>query len=330
MVQPKSIGLDDFIPKNASNEQELRRKRTMNTVEIDGKTKLLGLLGNPVEHSVSPILHASLARLRQDNYAYLAFKVEEEELKAAVDGAYALGANGLNVTVPHKKNVIPYLHGIDRTAEVIGAVNTLVRVEGGFKGYNTDMPGLFRAMEYDGVCLENANVVVIGAGGVANAVLGMLFDHKVENVLVLNRTKEKAVTLIERFTQYFGSEHTKVCVASYEEDYLKIMDEIAEKSGKHQWIAIQATSVGMSPNVEQAAIENVDFYKKVGIGYDLIFNPYETRFMKLIKEQGGESYNGLRMLLFQGIYAYELWNDTKIPNEWAEVVLEDMKKALLQ
>lgn len=310
----------------------------MNGIVVDGKTRLLGLLGNPVEHSVSPVLHAALAAKHNDNYAYLAFQVEEEQLKTAVEGAYALGAKGLNVTVPYKKDVMQYLCEIDQKAEIIGAVNTLVRTEQGFKGYNTDMPGLYRAMCYDGVSLEGKNVVVIGAGGVANAVIGMLFEAKVKKILILNRTKERAEQLAERFLKAYADRETTIKTASYEEDYLAIMDEMgqdtvgtdyvgqSETSGN--WLAIQATSLGMSPKTDVAAIEESAFYDRIACGYDLIFNPYETKFMKLVKEHGGESYNGLRMLLFQGIYAYELWNDISIPDEWASDVLQQMKEAM--
>lgn len=315
----------------------------MDGIVIDGKTKLLGLLGNPVEHSVSPALHAALARLRMDNYAYLAFKVEEDRLKEAVDGAFALGAKGLNVTVPYKKAVMPYLCEVDDKAALLGAVNTLVRTERGFKGYNTDMPGLYRAMKYDGVDLTGHPVVVIGAGGVSNAVLGMLYEAKVPQILVLNRTKEKADLLAERFKTAYGSDITKIRTASYDEDYLAVMAEIEREilnknpgnpvslegtDGMAKWIAIQATSVGMSPDTGAAAIEDPAFYQKAEVGYDLIFNPAETKFMKLVKQASGRSYNGLRMLLFQGIYAYELWNDISIPDEWAGEVLNKLEELI--
>ncbi len=310
----------------------------MSGIVINGSTRLLGLLGNPVEHSVSPVLHAALASKNNDNYVYLAFRVEKEQLKAAVEGAYALGAKGLNVTVPYKKDVMQYLCEIDEKAEILGAVNTLVRTEQGYKGYNTDMPGLYRAMRYDGVSLDGKNVVVIGAGGVANAVIGMLFEAKVKKILILNRTKERAEQLAKRFLKAYPGGETTVTTAAYDEDYLAVMDEmeqdpvrtnhVLQSENSRNWLAIQATSLGMSPKTDEAAIENDAFYDRIACGYDLIFNPYETKFMKLVKEHGGESYNGLRMLLFQGIYAYELWNDISIPDEWAAEVLQQMKKAL--
>lgn len=310
----------------------------MSGIVINGKTGLLGLLGNPVEHSVSPVLHSALASLHNDNYAYLAFCVEKDRLKAAVEGAYALGAKGLNVTVPYKKDVMQYLCEIDQKAEIIGAVNTLVRTEHGYKGYNTDMPGLYRAMRYDGVSLEGKNVVVIGAGGVANAAIGMLFEAKVKKILILNRTKERVEQLAERFMKAYAGREITVKTASYEEDYLAVMDEMEQDTDRtdsavqsedsRNWIAIQATSLGMSPKTDEVAIEETGFYDRIACGYDLIFNPYETKFMKLVKEHGGKSYNGLRMLLFQGIYAYELWNDISIPDEWASEVLHQMKEAM--
>lgn len=269
-------------------------------------------------------------------------------MKAAVEGAYALGAKGMNVTVPYKKEVMRYLSVIDEKAEIIGAVNTLVRTEHGFKGYNTDMPGLYRAMCYDGVSLEGKNVVVIGAGGAANAVMGMLFEADVKKILILNRTKEKAVQLAKHFLAAYPDRKTAVMAASFEEDYLAVMDDMARDAGGTgydvgpedagtekgtsgcygDWLAIQATSLGMSPKTDEAAVEEPAFYDRISCGYDLIFNPYETKFMKLVKERGKKSFNGLRMLLFQGIYAYELWNGISVPDAWAADVLQQMKKAL--
>ena len=115
-------------------------------MEINGKTKLMGLIGNPVEHTLSPVIHNTIASCMNENMAYLPFPVKED-LEVAVKGAYALGVQGMNVTVPYKSDVISALVGTDEQAAIIGAVNTLVRVEGGYKGFNTDLPGLYRAMK---------------------------------------------------------------------------------------------------------------------------------------------------------------------------------------
>ena len=139
-------------------------------MQIDGKTKTCGLIGDPVAHTLSPVIHNTLAQMRGDDLVYVPLRVEAEQVGKAVEGAYALSLTGLNVTVPHKSAVIPYLVDIDPLAEKIGAVNTLVRQEGGFKGYNTDMPGLLRAMRSEGITVKEQSVLLLGAGGAARAV----------------------------------------------------------------------------------------------------------------------------------------------------------------
>lgn len=285
-------------------------------IPIDAKTGLLGLLGNPVGHSLSPVIHGELAKHYHKNYAYLAFAVEREQLQTVVQGAKALQMRGMNVTVPHKQAIMEHLTKIDEKAQLLGAVNTLVATENGYKGYNTDMPGLQRAMASDGVDVENRSVVLIGAGGVANAVLGVLAEGKAKQVLILNRTRQRAEKLAEHFKTVYPS--LKMTIATYDEDYLAVMEQLS----KEPWIAVQATSVGMHPAVEDAPIEDPAFYKHISQGYDMIFNPSETKFMKLIKEQGGQAFNGLKMLLFQGIKAFELWMDLEVSDEIAKEVLE--------
>ena len=139
-------------------------------MEINGYTRVCGVIGNPVEHTMSPAIHNTLAREMGENLVYVPFHVPAGQAGEAVKGAFALNLLGINVTVPYKSEVIPFLEEIDPLAEQIGAVNTLVRKEKGFKGYNTDMPGLYRAMEEDGVTLQGEKVLILGAGGVARAV----------------------------------------------------------------------------------------------------------------------------------------------------------------
>lgn len=144
---------------------------------LNGHTRTCGLIGNPVAHTRSPLIQNHMARVLGQNLAYLPFPVAHGDLGAAVRGALALDFLGLNVTVPYKSEVIAHLAQIDPLAERIGAVNTLVRCPGGFKGYNTDMPGLYRAMRQDGVEAAGRDVVILGAGGVARAVAVMLLDR---------------------------------------------------------------------------------------------------------------------------------------------------------
>ncbi len=280
--------------------------------EIDGRTRTCGLLGCPVEHTLSPVIHTALSEITGINLAYLPFRVEKEALGDAVQGAHALNILGLNVTVPHKERVLPFLDGIDPLAERIGAVNTLVRTERGYRGYNTDMPGLYRAMVSDGVQVDRESVIILGAGGVARAVAFMLAD-RAEKIVLLNRTVEKAAAI----AQEVNRETTSAMPIS---DYGKLAGG--------GYIAIQATNVGMYPDMDSVVISDKAFYEKVKIGYDLIFNPADTLFMRKVREAGGLSYNGLKMLLYQGIIAYELWNDVKITEEQALWVYDRLKERI--
>lgn len=284
---------------------------------IDGHTRTCGLIGNPVEHTMSPAIHNTLAERLGHNLVYIPFHVEEGRVSDAVKGAFALNILGVNVTVPYKSDVIPTLVDIDDLAEKIGAVNTLVRTETGYKGYNTDMPGLYRAMSSDGVRLEGEEVILLGAGGVARAVAFLCASKKVERVYILNRSQEKAKAVADEVNQKCGRE----CIFPMAlADYKKLPDK--------RFLAIQATSVGLYPDVEKAVIEEEEFYQKIHTGYDLIYKPAKTKFMQLVQTKGGKAYHGLKMLLYQGVIAYELWNEVSVSEEDVRQVYEVLKEKM--
>ncbi len=290
--------------------------------QINGRTRTCGLVGNPVEHTMSPVIHNSLAAMFGQNFVYVPFHVRDG-LQEAIEGAYALNILGMNVTVPYKSEVMQYLVRTDAKAEQIGAVNTLVRTEGGYVGYNTDMPGLYRAMEEDGICLCGGQVLILGAGGVARAVALLAAEKGAEKICILNRTLGKAQDIITELSEVLAE--TK---ENGTPDLLALPLSEYEKLGGEEWIGIQATSVGMFPQNEDVIIKDAGFYQKLKAGYDLIFNPYETKFMKLVKAAGKPAYNGLKMLLYQGIIAYELWNGVAVTEEQAKEVFEAMKKEM--
>lgn len=286
-------------------------------MNINGCTRTCGLIGNPVEHTMSPAIHNTLAEAMGQNLVYVPFHVQAGHVKEAVEGAFALNLLGCNVTVPYKSQVIPYLKEIDPLAERIGAVNTLVRTEDGFRGHNTDMPGLLRALRSDGITTEGEKVLILGAGGVARAVAVMLAET-VEEIVILNRTVEKARKIADEVNAFAGR---KLAGALSLDDY-------GHLSEKERYLAIQATNVGMFPKVDEAVIEKADFYERIHTGYDLVFNPAKTRFMQLTENAGGRAYNGLKMLLYQGVIAYELWTGTTVAGELEEKAYSAMKQAL--
>lgn len=286
-------------------------------MNINGRTRTCGLIGNPVEHTLSPLIHNTLAARLGQELVYVPFHVEQGKLAEAVRGADALNILGLNVTVPYKSEVIAHLAGIDELARNIGAVNTLVRTEGGYKGYNTDMEGLYRAMASEGIKIAGEQIILLGAGGAARAVAWLCASKGAERVYLLNRTPDKAETVAEEVNTSVGRD--VVCP-------MKLADHAAIPDGRY--LAIQGTSVGLSPNDEDVVIADDAFYEKVHTGFDLIYNPWETKFMRLVKAHGGKAYNGLKMLLYQGIIAYELWNGVYVPEEEAQIVYENLKNAV--
>lgn len=282
-------------------------------MEINGYTRTCGLIGNPVEHTMSPAIHNNLAKATGENLVYVPFHVPEGHLKEAVEGAHALNILGLNVTVPYKQEVIPFLQETDSLAAQIGAVNTLVRTEKGYKGYNTDMPGLYRAMLSDGVSIEGEEVLILGAGGVARAVAVLLLQKKAAGVIILNRTVERAAKIVEEVNAIAGRKFARALSL---QEYDKLPTD-------RKYLAVQATSVGMFPDTEAAVIEDAAFYERIHTGYDLIFNPAKTTFMKLVEAHGGRAFCGYKMLLYQGVIAYELWTGQQIGDELAQEIYQN-------
>jgi shikimate dehydrogenase len=282
-----------------------------------GNTRTCGLLGYPVKHTVSPLIHNTLAAMKGIDLVYVPFEVEPSNVADAIKGAKALDLLGLNVTIPHKSEVIPYLDDIDPLAKGIGAVNTLVRTpEGGFMGYNTDLTGLYRAITEEGVELKDKTVVILGAGGVARPAAYLSVNKGAKKVYILNRTFGKAQDVAEEIDP-------ELIIPMELSDYKKLYD-LNEK-----FVVFQCTSVGLFPDVNSAVIEDEEFYEHIEAVVDMIYRPLETKFMKLAKNAGAKAVSGLKMLLYQGIDAFELWNSTpdkelKITQEEADEVYRSL------
>ena len=282
-------------------------------MEINGKTKLMGLIGNPVEHTLSPVIHNTIAENMNENMVYVPFPVADD-IESAIKGAYALGIQGMNITVPYKSDVIPFLAKLDEEAEIIGAVNTLVRTENGYKGYNTDLLGLYRAILSEGIEVRGSRVIIVGAGGAARAAAFMCAFNKAEHVVILNRTVEKAERIVNEVKEKTGFAAMEAKAIT---DYHSIEGE--------GYLVLQATKVGLYPKTEESPITDEVFFKKAAVVYDLIYTPQQTMFMRLAQGQGVAAYNGLKMLLYQGVAAYEMWNQVSVP----DTVVEKVYQALL-
>lgn len=272
---------------------------------ISAVTNLYGVVGNPIEHSLSPLLHNTLAKEMRLDMVYVAFDVRED-IESAIDGAFALGIKGMNVTIPYKQDMLEFVTKIDERAQRIGAVNTLVRDEEGFIGYNTDITGLRLALKNNDLSVRGKNVIILGAGGAAKAALYLAIAGGALSITIINRNVNKAALLKEEFKD----EYRNIEVLSLEA--LKSDFNILKKDN---YFVFQTTNVGMYPFVNECLIDNEEFYKKCEGGIDLIYTPEETVFIKKMKEKGKRCINGLDMLIMQGVAAFELWHNIRISKE---------------
>lgn len=285
---------------------------------IDAKTKVFGLLANPIGHSLSPRFQNALAAYCGENTVYLPFEVKRPEtLEAALKGAHALGIAGLNVTVPYKEAVIPYLSGLSEEARLIGAVNTLVRSEEGYVGHNTDIAGMERMLLRQGLSIRGAKVLVLGAGGAARSAAVLAALKGAAELVILNRNKERAEALAKSLRN----------VAPELPVLTEGLDAWESLSG-NDYLAIQCTSVGMWPEAEEAVIADPRFYKKLSAAADIVYTPAETKFLRLARAAGKPTVGGLSMLISQGIHAFSLWTGKTCTAADEESLLELVREAL--
>lgn len=278
--------------------------------EIDGRTAVYGLMGDPVEHTLSPAIHNTMAELTGVNLAYLPFHVPAGcDLGAVLKGAHALGIMGMNVTVPHKKAVMPFLERISPEARAAGAVNTLVRTETGYEGYNTDVLGLSENIAISGVSLTGKKVVLIGAGGAARAAAYLCGRDRAGALYIANRTPENAEKLKEEVEAAWPDLPVRT---------LSLAD--LSSPGERDLIAVQCTSVGLYPACDRAPVTDPAFYERLTHAFDTIYRPEKTLFMKMAEKAGADVTGGLGMLLWQGLKAYEIWTGIRADQDQAGLI----------
>jgi shikimate dehydrogenase len=254
--------------------------------------KLFAVLGDPIGHSMSPLMHNDLFTHYNIDAVYLPFQVEPEDLGVAVKGLKALGVGGFNVTVPHKSAIIPFLDGVDELALSIGAVNTVVNEEGKLIGYNTDGPGFLKGLETHVTSLSEQKILIIGAGGAARAIYFTLAKSKPVAVDIANRTVETAVQLVEE------------CPFSVPSKAISL-DE-ANKSLDQYDLIIQTTMIGMYPKVTEQPVDLLHI-KQQALVCDIIYNPLNTQFLQEAGQKGARIQNGIDMFVYQGALAFEKW-----------------------
>ena len=272
-------------------------------MKVSGRTKVCAVIGDPVEHSLSPCFqNAAFQHLKLD-FIYVAFTVKAEDLGDAISGVRSLGIYGLNVTMPHKISVIKYLDELDERADRIKSVNTILNRNGKLIGYTTDGIGVLNALKYNGIDPKGKKVVILGAGGAARSASYALSEVAGE-LVILNRTIERARNLASKVRKLIGS-HVNVKWDGLTEESLR--REIREAD-----ILINATPVGMSPNVNGTLVEKRLLHPDMVV-FDMIYHPLKTRLLREAEEVGAKTINGLSMLIHQGAASFEIWTGVEAP-----------------
>ena len=297
---------------------------------IDGKTKILGVIGDPIEHTFSPAMHNAGLKALDLNYIYLPFHVKEEKLRECIEGAKAIGIRGLNVTIPHKTNVIKHLDEVDQVASMIGAVNTIQFNYNEFnessskdndinvttKGFNTDGYGCVRAIE-EKTSIKDKKVTITGAGGAARAVAFQIANGGISELSILNRNLSKAQSLADDLKTNLNGIGIDIDINAYDLDSLK--GELSKSD-----IFIDTTPIGMYPNVDDKPIASADMLHENLLVNDIVYTPMETSLIREAKLANATVVPGYKMLLYQGIRSFEIWLGREAPVNVMEKALLDV------
>lgn len=270
-------------------------------MQISGRTQVCGVIGDPIEHTLSPVLHnAAFGHLKLD-YVFLAFRVKTKDLENAMRGMRGLDLRGLNVTMPHKHAVTKFLDDTDDAVKFLGAANTILNNDGRLIGFNTDGVGALKALTENGVSLSGKKLLLLGAGGAAKAIAFSL-AKEVRELVVLNRDPKKAEALAESLRKV------------YRKDIMggSLSPNLIANHLKDAHILVNATSVGMAPNVNDSIVER-EWLKPDLAVMDAVYNPIETKLMKLAKAADAKVISGVEMLLYQGAASFEIWTGCPAP-----------------
>jgi shikimate dehydrogenase len=296
---------------------------------INAKTKILAVIGDPIEHSMSPLIHNAVIQSLGLNYVYIAFRVEPKELENAIKAIRAFHITGINITIPHKVASMQFVDEIDSLALEIGAINTIKNEDGRLKARNTDAEGSFLALKGAGFDLEKKKCVMLGAGGVAKAI-AFILAGVADELIIVNRTLDKANELKAHLDAYLSNPknknhpytkkkmiRTKIQTLSFSENTLK--SAITNSN-----LLINCTSVGMCPNVNESPTDkfNLTFPEDLLV-FDTIYNPIETKLLKKARSCGCRTLSGADMLVNQGASAFQWWTGAEPDRQIMQDILRN-------
>jgi shikimate dehydrogenase len=282
--------------------------------------KYAGLIGNPVDQSKSPLLHTLISQELNDEFKYEKVNVNPSDIKNTIQDFIEMGWVGFNVTIPYKLDILNYLHEISNEAKLIGAVNTVKINNGLLTGYNTDAGGFGRDFfSKIGDTLKGKTIIVFGAGGSAKAVISQAVIEGAKCINIYNRTIKKAQDLSLVVNESFNTDIVKVVCAVDLQDCIKNAD-----------VLINCTNVGMFPNINESIIPHGLKINKYTIVYDLIYNPTSTELLQIATKAGCVVVNGIGMLFYQGLSAYEIWFEKKIDESTTNKIYHKFTKIALK
>lgn len=278
-------------------------------MKITGETQVVGVFGDPVAHSLSPLMHGAAFEKLGLNWVYVPFHVKPQHLGSAVEGIKAMGLRGVNVTVPHKVHVMQYLDEIDPEAQLIGAVNTIVNRDGYLVGYNTDGAGFVRSLNEEGQAdPAGKNILLLGAGGAALAIGAALARAGAKRVSIANRTVQKAAAMAQAISDFVDSEPFDSEALPLDQD-----DPQFQQAAEQADIVVQCTSVGMYPHHDVPPIVSPDLFRPHALVADIVYVPRETSMIRAARARGCSVLTGEGMLAYQGAIALELWTGMPAP-----------------
>lgn len=277
-------------------------------------TEILGIIGYPISHTLSPLMHNTAIKELGLDYIYLPFEVKKENIALAIGGLKGLGIGGINVTIPHKESVIPYLDTLDDSAGLIGAVNTIKLEDGSLKGYNTDGLGFLKSLKTD--AQEEAkekNIIIMGAGGAARAIAIQMALEEAKSITIANRTVERGMELAEHIN------------AKCKVKAISLNDSSLIEYFRRADIIINTTSVGMKDS--DTPLFPYDYISDRHLVCDIVYKPIETKLLKEASARGAKFLNGLGMLVYQGSLSFKIWTGHEMPVEIVRKVLtEELNK----
>jgi shikimate dehydrogenase len=268
---------------------------------ISGKTKVCGVIGDPIEHTLSPIMHNAAFNALNLDYVFLAFKVKPAEVENAVNGMRALNIRGLNVTMPHKTPVLRFLDRTDLSAQIINSVNTILNRDNKLFGFNTDGVGALKALRENGVELKGRKVLLLGAGGAARAI-AYTMAKEADELAVLNRSLKPAQELAKLLEK---TANKKIVSGS-------LSPKEIQQNLQDSDVLINATSVGMKPKGEESPVAPRLLRPNLAV-MDIVYNPIETKLAKDAMLAGAKVVSGVEMLIYQGAASFEIWTGKSAP-----------------